>query len=145
MKLVWDSALCYLRDTADVPILPPCSRSFIEISNNCLSREQAEQVTESMFQASGFQDRDELTWENFHYMLRDHDNELRLTQLCVKGQWARAVGHPSSCRAGGNGQHPIWNSQILAHQSPHLNCRNGVSVVASSVTRLGQFRVFACP
>uniref|UniRef100_A0A8C9F197 NAD(P)H oxidase (H2O2-forming) n=1 Tax=Pavo cristatus TaxID=9049 RepID=A0A8C9F197_PAVCR len=60
-------------------------RSFIEISNNCLSREQAEQVTESMFQASGFQDRDELTWEDFHYMLRDHDNELRLTQLCIKG------------------------------------------------------------
>ncbi|NXM10532.1 DUOX2 oxidase, partial [Ploceus nigricollis] len=60
-------------------------RSFIEISNNCLSREQAEQVTESMFCASGFQDRDELTWENFHYMLRDHDSELRLTQLCVKG------------------------------------------------------------
>ncbi|OWK58826.1 Dual oxidase 2 [Lonchura striata] len=60
-------------------------RSFIEISNNCLSREQAEQVTESMFRAAGFQDRDELTWENFHYMLRDHDSELRLTQLCVKG------------------------------------------------------------
>ncbi|NXX29411.1 DUOX2 oxidase, partial [Nicator chloris] len=66
-------------------------RSFIEISNNCLSREQAEQVTESMFRSSGFQDRDELTWENFHYMLRDHDSELRLTQLCIKGQWAQAV------------------------------------------------------
>ncbi|CAN8187861.1 unnamed protein product [Coccothraustes coccothraustes] len=62
-------------------------RSFIEISNNCLSREQAEQVTESMFRAAGFQDRDELTWENFHYMLRDHDSELRLTQLCVKGHF----------------------------------------------------------
>uniref|UniRef100_A0A8C3BF07 NAD(P)H oxidase (H2O2-forming) n=1 Tax=Cairina moschata TaxID=8855 RepID=A0A8C3BF07_CAIMO len=60
-------------------------RSFIEISNNCLSREQAEQVTESMFRASGFQDRDELTWEDFHYMLRDHDSELRFTQLCIKG------------------------------------------------------------
>ncbi|NXU49545.1 DUOX2 oxidase, partial [Turnix velox] len=60
-------------------------RSFIEISNNCLSRDQAEQVTESMFQASGFEDRDELTWEDFHYMLRDHDNELRLTQLCIRG------------------------------------------------------------
>ncbi|KAF1427168.1 Dual oxidase 2, partial [Spheniscus mendiculus] len=60
-------------------------RSFIEISNNCLSKDQAEQVTESMFWASGFQDRDELTWEDFHYMLRDHDSELRLTQLCVKG------------------------------------------------------------
>uniref|UniRef100_A0A8V5HG52 NAD(P)H oxidase (H2O2-forming) n=1 Tax=Melopsittacus undulatus TaxID=13146 RepID=A0A8V5HG52_MELUD len=66
-------------------------RSFIEISNNCLSRDQAEQVTESMFRASGFQDRDELTWEDFHYMLRDHDNELRLTQLCIKGRWAGAL------------------------------------------------------
>ncbi|NXT03436.1 DUOX2 oxidase, partial [Jacana jacana] len=59
-------------------------RSFIEISNNCLSRDQAEQVTESMFRASGFQDRDELTWEDFHYMLRDHDSDLRLTHLCIK-------------------------------------------------------------
>uniref|UniRef100_A0A8B9T2T4 NAD(P)H oxidase (H2O2-forming) n=1 Tax=Anas platyrhynchos TaxID=8839 RepID=A0A8B9T2T4_ANAPL len=67
-------------------------RSFIEISNNCLSREQAEQVTESMFRASGFQDRDELTWEDFHYMLRDHDSELRFTQLCIKGQ--REMGVP---------------------------------------------------
>ncbi|NWU65295.1 DUOX2 oxidase, partial [Pterocles burchelli] len=84
-------------------------RSFIEISNNCLSRDQAEQVTESMFRASGFQDRDELTWEDFHYMLRDHDSELRLTQLCIKGQWAGALG--------GDGQHPKQSSQIFSHQS----------------------------
>uniref|UniRef100_A0A8C8SKZ3 NAD(P)H oxidase (H2O2-forming) n=1 Tax=Pelusios castaneus TaxID=367368 RepID=A0A8C8SKZ3_9SAUR len=61
-------------------------RSFIEISNNCLSGNQMEEVIESMFQASGFQDKEELTWEDFHYMLRDHDRELRFTQLCVKGQ-----------------------------------------------------------
>ncbi|XP_056355441.1 dual oxidase 2-like [Oenanthe melanoleuca] len=72
-------------------------RSFIEISNNCLSREQAEQVTESMFQASGFQDRDELTWENFHYMLRDHDSELRLTQLCVRGVPEVFKQNPHNC------------------------------------------------
>ncbi|NXN97737.1 DUOX2 oxidase, partial [Rhinopomastus cyanomelas] len=65
-------------------------RSFIEISNNCLSRDQAEQVTESMFRASGFQDKNELTWEDFHYMLRDHDSELRLTQLCIRG-WLFAL------------------------------------------------------
>ncbi|XP_063170259.1 dual oxidase 2 [Candoia aspera] len=60
-------------------------RSFIEISNNCLSRDQTEQVIESLFKESGFQDKEELTWEDFHYMLRDHDNALRCTQLCVKG------------------------------------------------------------
>ncbi|NWS75108.1 DUOX2 oxidase, partial [Crotophaga sulcirostris] len=86
-------------------------RSFIEISNNCLTRDQAEQVTESMFQASGFQDKDELTWEDFHYMLRDHDSELRLTQLCIRGQQAGAPSsHPRPCRVGGDGQHPIRSS-----------------------------------
>uniref|UniRef100_A0ABM5EXE9 NAD(P)H oxidase (H2O2-forming) n=1 Tax=Pogona vitticeps TaxID=103695 RepID=A0ABM5EXE9_9SAUR len=60
-------------------------RSFIEISNNCLSRDQTEQVIESLFKEAGFEDKEELTWEDFHYMLRDHDNELRCTQLCLKG------------------------------------------------------------
>uniref|UniRef100_A0A8C6XMV9 NAD(P)H oxidase (H2O2-forming) n=1 Tax=Naja naja TaxID=35670 RepID=A0A8C6XMV9_NAJNA len=61
-------------------------RSFIEISNNCLSRDQTEQVIESLFREAGFQDKEELTWEDFHYMLRDHDNALQRTQLCFKGQ-----------------------------------------------------------
>ncbi|ERE70902.1 dual oxidase 2-like protein [Cricetulus griseus] len=60
-------------------------RSFIEISNNCLSKAQLTQVVESMFRESGFQDKEELTWEDFHFMLRDHDNDLRFTKLCVKG------------------------------------------------------------
>ncbi|XP_027982479.1 dual oxidase 1 [Eumetopias jubatus] len=60
-------------------------RSFIEISNNCLSKAQLTEVVESMFRESGFQDKEELTWEDFHFMLRDHDSELRFTQLCVKG------------------------------------------------------------
>ncbi|XP_003791842.1 dual oxidase 1 [Otolemur garnettii] len=60
-------------------------RSFIEISNNCLSKAQLAEVVESMFRESGFQDKEELTWEDFHFMLRDHDTDLRFTQLCVKG------------------------------------------------------------
>lgn len=91
--------------SSEVLVSPPCSRSFIEISNNCLSREQAEQVTESMFRASGFQDRDELTWEDFHYMLRDHDSELRFTQLCIKGQreMGRSSGLPQGLQDLGGG------------------------------------------
>lgn len=60
-------------------------RSFIEISNNCLSKAQLAEVVESMFRESGFQDKEELTWEDFHFMLRDHDSDLRFTKLCVKG------------------------------------------------------------
>ncbi|XP_047718562.1 dual oxidase 2 [Prionailurus viverrinus] len=60
-------------------------RSFIEISNNCLSKAQLTEVVESMYRESGFQDKEELTWEDFHFMLRDHDRELQRTQLCVRG------------------------------------------------------------
>nr|XP_060474661.1 dual oxidase 2 [Panthera onca] len=60
-------------------------RSFIEISNNCLSKAQLTEVVESMYRESGFQDKEELTWEDFHFMLRDHDSELQRTQLCVRG------------------------------------------------------------
>ncbi|XP_063786038.1 dual oxidase 1-like [Pseudophryne corroboree] len=60
-------------------------KSFIEISNNCLSKDQAEQVIEVMFTEAGFQNKSELTWEDFHYLLRDHDKELRFTKLRFKG------------------------------------------------------------
>ncbi|KAM9645139.1 dual oxidase 2 isoform 1-T1 [Trichechus inunguis] len=60
-------------------------RSFIEISNNCLSKAQLAEVVESMFRESGFQEKEELTWEDFHFMLRDHNSELCFTQLCIKG------------------------------------------------------------
>nr|XP_042132996.1 dual oxidase 2 [Peromyscus maniculatus bairdii] len=76
-------------------------RSFIEISNNCLSKDQLAEVVESMFRESGFQDKEELTWEDFHFMLRDHDSDLRFTKLCVKGG-AGGVGdifkQSSGCR-----------------------------------------------
>uniref|UniRef100_A0A8C5P907 NAD(P)H oxidase (H2O2-forming) n=1 Tax=Leptobrachium leishanense TaxID=445787 RepID=A0A8C5P907_9ANUR len=66
-------------------------KSFIEISNNCLSSDQTEQVVESMFKEAGFEKKAELTWEDFHFLLRDHDKELRLTQLRFKGMEAPEV------------------------------------------------------
>ncbi|KAG8440375.1 hypothetical protein GDO86_006217 [Hymenochirus boettgeri] len=66
-------------------------KSFIEISNNCISRDETEQVIEIMFKEAGFQHKEELTWEDFHYLLRDHDKELRFTQLRFKGMEAPDV------------------------------------------------------
>uniref|UniRef100_A0A9L0SA70 NAD(P)H oxidase (H2O2-forming) n=1 Tax=Equus caballus TaxID=9796 RepID=A0A9L0SA70_HORSE len=82
-------------------------RSFIEISNNCLSKDQLAEVVESMFRESGFQDKEELTWEDFHFMLRDHDSELRFTQLCVKVQVPEVI--KDFCRrASYISQEKIW-------------------------------------
>ncbi|XP_038639988.1 dual oxidase 2-like [Scyliorhinus canicula] len=60
-------------------------RSFIEISNNCLPKEQIQNVIESMFKDAGFEDKEELMWEDFHYLFRDHYHELELAQLNLKG------------------------------------------------------------
>ncbi|ELK05460.1 Dual oxidase 2 [Pteropus alecto] len=94
-------------------------RSFIEISNNCLSKAQLAEVVESMFRESGFQDKEELTWEDFHFMLRDHDSELRSTQLCVRG--------------GGGG--------IQVENLPHFrflsSCSQGMGLPASETPELG--------
>lgn len=71
--------------------LPPspaplmCARSFIEISNCTLSKSQAEDGIEAMMQAAGFADKERITWEDFHFLLQDHEKELQFAQLNVKG------------------------------------------------------------
>ncbi|XP_068459768.1 dual oxidase 2 isoform X3 [Clinocottus analis] len=60
-------------------------RSFIEISNGALSKSQAEDGIKAMMQAAGFEDKEKITWEDFHFLLRDHDKELQFAQLNVKG------------------------------------------------------------
>lgn len=61
-------------------------RSFIEISNGALSKSQAEDGIQAMMQAAGFDDKDKITWEDFHFLLRDHEKELQFAQLNVKGR-----------------------------------------------------------
>ncbi|XP_078541091.1 dual oxidase 2-like [Lissotriton helveticus] len=60
-------------------------RSFIELSNNCLTGEQTEQAIECMLQGAGFENKESFTSEDFHFMLKDHDNVLRCTTLCIQG------------------------------------------------------------
>lgn len=61
-----------------------------------------------MFRESGFQDKEELTWEDFHFMLRDHDSDLRFTQLCVKGVEVPEVIKNLCRRASYISQEKIW-------------------------------------
>uniref|UniRef100_A0A8C9S0G5 NAD(P)H oxidase (H2O2-forming) n=1 Tax=Scleropages formosus TaxID=113540 RepID=A0A8C9S0G5_SCLFO len=61
-------------------------RSFIEMSSNCLSKSQAEEAIQTMMQAAGFNRKEQITWEDFHFLLQDHENELQFAQLNVKGE-----------------------------------------------------------
>ncbi|XP_019712822.1 dual oxidase 1 [Hippocampus comes] len=60
-------------------------RSFIEISNGALSKCQMDDAIRAMMQAAGFDNKENITWEDFHFLLRDHDKELQFAQLNVKG------------------------------------------------------------
>ncbi|XP_017569119.2 dual oxidase 2 [Pygocentrus nattereri] len=60
-------------------------RSFLEISSNVLSKSQAEDATAAMLQAAGFDDKEYITWEDFHLLLKDHENVLKFAQLNIKG------------------------------------------------------------
>ncbi|XP_075386869.1 dual oxidase 2 isoform X2 [Tenrec ecaudatus] len=103
--------------------------SFIEISNNCLTKAQLAEVVESMFREAGFEDKEELTWEDFHFMLRDHDSELRHTQLCVKG--------------GGGGVQDILKQNInsrvsfISRTPKESSCANGLGLPVLEAPELG--------
>uniref|UniRef100_A0A8B9LQ21 NAD(P)H oxidase (H2O2-forming) n=1 Tax=Astyanax mexicanus TaxID=7994 RepID=A0A8B9LQ21_ASTMX len=60
-------------------------RSFLEISSSVLSKNQADDAIAAMLQAAGFDNRDRITWEDFHLLLRDHENVLQFAQLNIKG------------------------------------------------------------
>ncbi|KAG9341887.1 hypothetical protein JZ751_018204, partial [Albula glossodonta] len=46
---------------------------------------RADEAIMAMLQAAGFDSKDQITWEDFHFLLRDHEKELQFTQLNVKG------------------------------------------------------------
>lgn len=60
-------------------------RSFIELSNGVLSKTQAEDGIKAMMQAAGFDDKEKISWRDFHSLLKDHERELQFAQLNVKG------------------------------------------------------------
>ncbi|XP_077451407.1 dual oxidase 1 [Stigmatopora argus] len=60
-------------------------RSFIEISNGALSKKQTEDAIRATMQAAGFNDKENISWEDFHFLLRDHERVLQFAQLNVKG------------------------------------------------------------
>uniref|UniRef100_A0A8C1M273 NAD(P)H oxidase (H2O2-forming) n=1 Tax=Cyprinus carpio TaxID=7962 RepID=A0A8C1M273_CYPCA len=66
-------------------------RSFIDISGSALSKSQADDGIAAMLQAAGLYNKDCFSWEDFHFLLRDHSAQLSikeqaegLGQCCLK-------------------------------------------------------------
>lgn len=56
------------------------------MSNCTLSKVQAEDGIKAMMQAAGLDRKEKIMWEDFHFLLQDHEKELRFARLNVKGQ-----------------------------------------------------------
>ena len=60
-------------------------KAMMEMVNAQVSPDQMDQLIESMFTAAGFQNKEDLTLEDFNVLLRDHKEELSSAHLNVKG------------------------------------------------------------
>ncbi|XP_016133248.1 dual oxidase 1-like [Sinocyclocheilus grahami] len=61
-------------------------RSFIDISGSALSKSQAEDGIAAMLQAAGLDNKDSFSWEDFHFLLRDHSAQLNIKGMEVLGK-----------------------------------------------------------
>ncbi len=60
-------------------------KAMMEMVNAQVNADQMDQLIESMFAAAGFQNKQDLTLEDFNILLRDHKEELSSAHLNVKG------------------------------------------------------------
>uniref|UniRef100_A0A8C1QW17 NAD(P)H oxidase (H2O2-forming) n=1 Tax=Cyprinus carpio TaxID=7962 RepID=A0A8C1QW17_CYPCA len=78
-------------------------RSFIDISGSALSKSQADDGIAAMLQAAGLYNKDCFSWEDFHFLLRDHS-----AQLSIKDNSEylslRKIGKEKICNIK-----PIWH------------------------------------
>ena len=60
-------------------------KAMMEMVNASVKPDQMEQLVDSMFTAAGFQNKQELTLDDFNVLLRDHKEELSSAHLKVSG------------------------------------------------------------
>ncbi|KAG1939411.1 dual oxidase [Pimephales promelas] len=61
-------------------------RSFIDISGSALSKSQAEDGIAAMLQDAGLYNKESFSWEDFHFLLRDHSAQLNIKGMEVLGK-----------------------------------------------------------
>ena len=60
-------------------------KGMMELVNASVSPDQLDQLIDSMFAAAGFQNKQQLTLEDFNVLLRDHKEELHNARLNITG------------------------------------------------------------
>lgn len=68
--------------------------SFAEISSNSIETARTKEAVDSMLKEVGFQDKTELTWEDFHFLLRDQEKNLFFSNMAVPGKGNKTENIP---------------------------------------------------
>uniref|UniRef100_A0A9J7X775 NAD(P)H oxidase (H2O2-forming) n=1 Tax=Cyprinus carpio carpio TaxID=630221 RepID=A0A9J7X775_CYPCA len=69
-------------------------RSFIDISGSALSKSQADDGIAAMLQAAGLYNKDCFSWEDFHFLLRDHSAQLSIKVGRGREPWELIISAP---------------------------------------------------
>ena len=83
IKLMFDMYDVDRRGVLDRPSFRKMLKAMMELVNTQVSGDQMDQLIESMFTSAGFQNKQELTLEDFNVLLRDHKEELSNAHLNV--------------------------------------------------------------
>ena len=76
-------------------------KAMMELVNASVAPDQMDQLIDSMFTAAGFQNKQELTLDDFNVLLRDHKEELSTAHLNISGFDVPEVEMKKSAEAGG--------------------------------------------
>ena len=79
-------------------------KAMMELVNASVSPDQMDQLIDSMFTAAGFQNKQELTLEDFNVLMRDHKEELSGARLKISGFDLPDVEIEQKAPEGGEGE-----------------------------------------
>ena len=85
IKLMFDMYDVDRRGVLDRPSFKKMLKAMMELVNTQVSVDQMDQLIESMFTSAGFQNKQELTLDDFNILLRDHKEQLSNAHLNVTG------------------------------------------------------------
>ncbi len=91
--MTWWAYLMYIDQTFNsLTFVWPC-RSLVELANERegLNEAQADQLIDSLFQNAGLQDKNVITFNDFHRLLSDYEKELNYASLDWSGELLEAL------------------------------------------------------
>ena len=101
-------------------------KAMMEMVNASVAPDQMDQLIDSMFTAAGFQNKQDLTLEDFNVLLRDHKEELSSAHLKVSGFDVPEVEIEKKTPLGAEGEGEAVPSRYRARETAPARARRTI-------------------